>query len=244
VALIALLALVAVTPPALAEGERERATALFRRGSALFSKGKYERALELLEQAKRLYPSHKIEVSIGYTLAELGRLPEAAQSFERFLSDPASLKSPEVVDEVLHKLGRLKRSLSRLKLSGHAPADTISIDGAPAPSPLPSPLYLRPGGHRLAVVRGGQTILEQSLTLDAGELRLLTVGEAAPALLTTAPTRARPSARRTTPIYKRWWLWTIGGAVLSAVVIGTVAATSGGSDRLPSGSLGTMDLRK
>ncbi len=232
-------ALLLPQPASAEEDARAQASALFRRGSALFSKGKFEQALELLEKARRLYPSHKIEASIGYTLVELGRQPEAAQSFERFLGDPASLRNPEVVSEVMRKLTLLKRSLSRLNLSGTASGDAIRIDGAPAPVPLPTPLYLRPGEHKVVVQRGERTILEQTLSLEAGELRLLMVSDAPPR------PRARPlAAARRTPLYKRWWLWTIGGVVVSAAVVGAVAATTGGSDRLPTGSLGTMDLRK
>jgi tetratricopeptide (TPR) repeat protein len=219
--------------------ERGQAGALFRQGSELFSKGRYQTALELLERAQRLYPSHKIEVSIGYALEALGRDLEAAQSFERFLRHARSRDNPTVLAEVEGKLRRLRRSLGRLTLDQVAAGETIVLDGAEvARAPLPHPLYLRPGEHRLVVRRGERTRFEQTLALEPGEHRLVIVSEAAPA------ERAR-SAPRKTPLVRRWWLWVaIGGAVLSAAVIGSVAATTGGSDRLPTGSLGTVDMTR
>jgi tetratricopeptide (TPR) repeat protein len=227
-------------PEAARAQDRERANLLFRRGSLLFSRGAYQPALSLLERAQRLYPSHKIEVSIGYTLEQLGRLPEAAASFERYLADPESRTNPRLVSEVEGKLRQLQRSLARLSLSHRARGGVVMVDGKElARTPLPHPLYLAPGAHQVELQRGGRTLFRQTLSLQAGEHRLAIVKDPA--------RRARPRAAgpAATPIYKRWWLWTaVGGALLTAVLVGAIAPSTGGSDRLPTGSLGTIDLMK
>jgi hypothetical protein len=40
----------------------------------------------------------------------------------------------------------------------------------------------------------------------------------------------QPEAR---PFYKRWWPWTIAGAVVAGVVVGTVIGTRGSSTSAP-----------
>jgi len=242
VALLLALLLLGLAPASWAQSARERAKALFRQGSALFSKGDYQGALDRLEQAQRLYPSHKIEVSIGYALELLGRDLEAAERFERFLAAAQGRAAPRIVAEVEQKLRRLKRTLSRLSLNQALPRDLILVDGKEvARAPLAHPIYLRPGRHQLTVLRGERKLLDQALALEPGEHRLAMVVEPEAEVAPAAP-RARPPARRR-PFYKRWWLWTVvGGVVVGAVVVGAVAASSGGSERLPTGSLGTLDL--
>jgi len=43
---------------------------------------------------------------------------------------------------------------------------------------------------------------------------------AATPALTTTPTQPEPSAHASTPLYKRWWLWTIVGAVAAGTAVG------------------------
>ncbi len=45
------------------------------------------------------------------------------------------------------------------------------------------------------------------------------------------------------PFYRTWWFWTTVGVVATGVVASSIAATQGGSDRLPSGEAGQMTLR-
>jgi curli biogenesis system outer membrane secretion channel CsgG len=44
-----------------------------------------------------------------------------------------------------------------------------------------------------------------------------------------------------TPIYKKWWFWTVVGAVAVGGTVGAVAATTGGDDRVATGVDGTFD---
>lgn len=50
----------------------------------------------------------------------------------------------------------------------------------------------------------------------------------APAAAVAAPSVAPPRTRFT-PIYKRWWLWTVIGAVAVGGTVAAIAATAGGS---------------
>ena len=44
------------------------------------------------------------------------------------------------------------------------------------------------------------------------------------------------------PFYKKWWFWTAVGVAATGIVVGGVAASQGGSERLPHGEAGQMTL--
>ncbi len=44
-----------------------------------------------------------------------------------------------------------------------------------------------------------------------------------------------------TPIYKRWWFWSLIGAAVVGGTVGAIAATTGGSSRMPSGPSGEFE---
>ena len=47
---------------------------------------------------------------------------------------------------------------------------------------------------------------------------------------------AKEPVKESTPLYKKWWLWTaVGGGVLAIVVIGVAAGVAGRNPGLPDG---------
>jgi tetratricopeptide (TPR) repeat protein len=63
---------------------------------------------------------------------------------------------------------------------------------------------------------------------------------APPAAVTPPPTET--SAPASKPIYKKWWFWTIIGVAVAGGTVGAIAATTGGSSRMPSGTERFNDL--
>jgi hypothetical protein len=234
--------------PAHAQPEsqrRARAAGLFRRGSELYSAGDFPGALQMLRAAQQIYRSHKVELSIGYTLEKLGQLPEAAEIFARFLQSPLGKTDRARALEVERKLGRLRASLSRISLSCRTSGAVIEIDGGPVGrTPLRHEIYLRPGPHRLSVTHEGRVIYRQELSLRAGESYwgLVDGSGGSGALTPRAVAPSRPAAPP--PFYKRWWFWVaIGGVAVTGAVVGAVVPSVGGSDRLPRQGLGLIDMR-
>ena len=237
-----LLGLVTQTQPAVAqtEAQRHRANELYRRGNARFSSRDFEGALRLLQAAQAIYPSPKIELGIGYALEKVGRLPEAAEVFVRFLRSPLAGVDPDRAAEVERKLVRLRGSLARISLSCGVRGALVALDGRPAgTTPLTREIYVLPGSHELTVTYAGHVIYRRALALQAGEHSWGMVDE-------VSPRRASPPrvpSPQPAPFYKRWWFWAVvGGVAATAAVTGAVAASVGGSDRLPRQNLGTIDM--
>lgn len=247
------LALMLLTIPAAAQQQNARRQAgdLFQLGRGQYERGDYGGALKLFQRAYRLFPSYKIEVSIGYTLEPLSRLPEAAEYYERFLAAPQAQSDARQVRLVRGKLSRLRRRLSRISVRCPVDGAVIQVDGVlAAHTPADRALYLWPGLHQVAVLKDGRMLLQQAMTLERGGQRKIVV-PARPQLDgvpeyggvrrdVTQPPDVRP---RSTPLHKRWWLWAgVGGVVLTAVLVGVLVSTVGRDDRLPTGDLGTIDM--
>lgn len=145
----------------------------------------------------------------------------------------------------------------------------VTLDGDPAdPLPLRHALYHAPGTFTISVQKPGFQPVSRTVTVTAGQLRALEVDliplpqvpadpaagdqptppATAPAGDKAVPPAALPpSSAKTstdipadTPVYKRWWFWTVIGVAVAGAATGAVVATqTGGSDRLPSGELGT-----
>jgi len=227
--------LVALPASVGAQTAREEANALFRRASALYSRGDHAGALELLQQAQQLYPSHKIEVSIGYSLEKLGRLPEAAGCYERFLRSGAD---PALARTVKAKLRAIRESLGMIAIGCATPNAVVVVDGQEVGrTPLAHDVYVFPGPHQVTIRHRGETLLDVTLSLERGERTLAMARE--PRASRALAVAASP------PVYKRWWFWTaIGGAVVTAVLVGAIAPNVGGSDRMPGQDLGLIDMTK
>lgn len=214
-----------------AQTAREEAGALFRRASALYSRGDHAGALELLQQAQQLYPSHKIEVSIGYSLEKLGRLAEAAGCYERFLRSGAD---PALAKTVKAKLRAIRGSLGMIAIGCATPNAVVVVDGQEVGrTPLAHDVYVFPGPHQVTIRHRGEPLLDVTLSLERGERTLAMARE-------PRASRSRPVAA-SAPLYKRWWFWTAIGAVIGGAVAGGVAGYYY-TRPVPSGELGDFRL--
>lgn len=245
--LVVVLVLLTASAVGARSTDRQGALALFRQGHTLYSLRDFAGALGLFQQAHQLYPSYKIDVNIGYCLEELGRLPEAADRYARFVSLRQSRGDSRQVLEVRRKLRRLQRRLGRILVRGPLEGALVRLDGEPAArTPVAHPLHLWPGLHQLLVQKDGRVLLQQAVSLEPGDQREVVV----PGLSTDAIPLYRepaqhlpPPAPPARPLHRRWWLWAgVGGAVVTAVVVGILISTAGRDDRLPTGDLGTIDM--
>ena len=112
----AIVAQLALPAGASASDDKTRAAALFKQGRELERRGDLAGALERYRAAYEQYPSYKIDLNTGIVLQRLGRDPEAADAFERFLHKGRAVSPGHMVRQVANQLSRLRRKLGRLKV--------------------------------------------------------------------------------------------------------------------------------
>ncbi|MCE9577953.1 MAG: hypothetical protein K8W52_32780 [Deltaproteobacteria bacterium] len=133
-AALALIAAFALTSPARADDPvsspaKQAAQALVTDGIALLVDKHYDGALEKFLAAYDEFPSPKILLNIASTLRDMGKLADAANTYQRYLEDPQS--GAERVAEVKQIVNDLDTKLALLVVEVTPPGTEVSIDGGP-----------------------------------------------------------------------------------------------------------------
>lgn len=233
--------------------KREQLRGLVRQASERMQAGDKASAVALLEQARSLRADASLDYNLGIAYAELGRHPQAALAFERFLpaADPTRFL-PERIDDVRRRLAEYHKSLSRLRARFTVPTASpatlylddhvlSSLDGGR----LSEPQWLSPGSYRVRVAGPGLRDYTVSVELRPGEVRELTGEVLAEGSESSflADAQAKAQKQEPLPFYRKPWFWAVigGGA---AVGIGFIAAGAGGAfdHTAPGSDLDPIDL--
>ncbi len=146
---------------------RSLAQALMNEGVHQLKNHGYDQALANFLEAYDKFPSPKILLDIASTLRDMGRLADAANTYQRYLSDPAT--GAERVAEVKGLLIKLDEQLTILTLRVFPRGSDLSIDGGPYAAVGSSLLTrVRPGIH-LVRVRRGTAVTEVNVNGFEGE---------------------------------------------------------------------------
>ncbi|HEY6037353.1 MAG TPA: hypothetical protein VIV58_23895, partial [Kofleriaceae bacterium] len=133
----------------------------------------YDQALANFLEAYNRFPSPKILLNIASTLNDMGRAADAANTYQRYLSDPAT--GAERVAEVKELLIKLDAQLTILTVHVTPHGSEVSIDAGPF-VPVGSSLQtrIRPGTHTIRI-RSGGAINAVDLNSFEGETRDVTL---------------------------------------------------------------------
>lgn len=199
----------------LDERNREPARRLATQASAAFERRDYRRAQALLEEAYRLYPSPKLQYSLGRIYEAQGKVAAAATAYQTFLQRvPATERVPGQAEEVGAALRRLLRRLSRLQVRGPGGAWFL-IDGGERRVLPVDEIWVEPGSHRVTCA-GGDLDVEVKAGGQAAVYLLPAPAPSAPVpLVATAAAAARPG-----PL--RGLKWAALGTGVAGVVAGSV----------------------
>jgi len=169
---------------------RPLAAALMTEGVRQLRAQAYEQALANFLEAYNKFPSPKILLNIGSTLRDMGRLADAANSYQRYLADPAT--GPERIAEVKGLLVKLDEQLTLLTIRVNPKGSDVSIDAGPF-IPVGSTLQtrVRPGLH-LVRVRSADAIGETTVNGFEGEQKDIELIAKAPPPTAPKPTEPPP----------------------------------------------------
>ncbi len=158
----------------------------------------YDQALANFLEAYSKFPSPKILLNVASTLRDMGRLADAANTYQRYLADPKS--GVERVAEVKELLIRLDEQLTILTVRVVPRGSDISIDAGPF-IPVGSTLLtrVRPGIHLVRIRKGDQS---HELTVNGFEGETKEVSAALPVDVPPVPVQVAtpPPTRGPDPV--------------------------------------------
>lgn len=205
-----LVGIVVVSSPTRAQDEsaRREAAELANRGYEKFTRGDYDEAIALFEQAEKLSHSPVILSFIAQSHEKLGRLIEAQQEYARVVNETLEEDAPEDFIKAQRQARRqvpiLERRIPRLvmRISGVPPEQVrVTLDGEVlAAGELGKVLRVNPGSRRVVLEVVGQEPIERTIRaterqLTDVDLLLATrvVEQAIPAYVEPAPTWVPPA---------------------------------------------------
>jgi hypothetical protein len=140
---------------------RPLAAALMAEGVKQLQAQSYDQALANFLEAYAKFPSPKILLDIASTLAEMGRTADAANTYQRYLGDPAT--GPERIAEVKQVLVDLDAKLTLLTVRVTPHGSEVSIDAGP---------FVAVGTALVTRVRPGIHLVRVRNRLATGEITL------------------------------------------------------------------------
>lgn len=211
---------IAVDDPAT----RPLAQALMTEGVKQLQGRAHDQALANFLEAYAKFPSPKILLNIASTLRDMGRLADAANTYQRYLTDPAT--GAERIAEVKELLLKLDEQLTILTVRVVPHGSDISIDGGPF-IPVGSSLVtrVRSGLHLVRIrkadrageltVNGFESenkevtpVLAQAAADPVQPATQPATAPAAPAVIDTRPPELKGGAHQAVPEHVEAWLVT------------------------------------
>jgi hypothetical protein len=216
----------------------------FQRGTAHYNLREYKEAAVEFQAAYRLHP----DAVFLYNLAQSYRLaddPEQALYFYRayLRSSPKAPNKREVDGRIadLEKLMDAKKQAARPPDAtlapamphpqpGNATAPHAAMQAQPVrPVAVARPVTIEPV-RPVAIAPTHPVIVEPAHPVTIEPAQPTTVTPAQPVSVAPAAVATSPAP---TPIYKKWWLWTIVGVAVIGIVVGIAAGVSSGHPSLP-----------
>jgi len=212
----------ALLPAARAQAQKarvEEAKRHYEEGTTAFNLGDYQTAITEYKAAYKLRPEPVLLYNIGQSCRLANDLQQAVFFYRAYLRNATNAPNRHEVEE------RISRLEEQIALQRSPPNNQLPIGGASPPQDpgrAPPPAESAPAAPAAAAASTNAT-----------------------GPLVVAPT---PAGRaKTTPVYKKWWLWTAVGAVAAAGVgVGVGVAMT--QSQLPSTHFGpatvfTLTLR-
>lgn len=168
--------------PATSTADLDAARALADRAMDLYEAGKYQKAIELFEEAEAVYHAPPHVLFLGRAHAKLGKQAAARKHFRSLVREQLPPDAPEPFRQAQRdakaELDALEEGLPQVRIElvgGSADEAQLTIDGEPVPTDaLDAPLRLEPGEHvATASIPGHPEVVERFTLEEGGSLQTI-----------------------------------------------------------------------
>jgi hypothetical protein len=117
-------------------------------------------------------------LNLATAQAQTGAMLNAIESYRRFLQTASAALQRQHGDEARAALADVEASIPRLRIEASITSSEthVILDGLRlSPAELGVPLPIDPGAHHVVLERGTEVLAEESVTLQRGDLRTVTL---------------------------------------------------------------------
>jgi len=137
-------------------------------GLGAYRTGDFNKALNLFEQAKALYPSAQILRMHGYTLLALERWIPSVEAMESSLESTTGALDDADKKDVADQIAKAMTHIGTITITTQVPGAKLSVDEVPSVDlPMAKPLRFLPGKHKFVVSAPDHTDAMQEVDIEA-----------------------------------------------------------------------------
>jgi hypothetical protein len=190
---------------------------------------------ELFARAHALFPNARTLRGLGVADFELRRYVDAVKFLQQALDSDVKALEGNLRQETQTLLTRAQGYVGTLQLRLEPADAALAVDGLRLTPSSAGELVLEVGDHVLECSATGYVSERRAFQIHGGRAEELVVRLASVQLAAGANKSAlgpvsppaplgREDSLSATPVYKRWWLWTIVGVVVAGAAAGTAIA--------------------
>ncbi len=199
-------------------------------GTQLYDENNFRGALVEFQRAYELAPSYKILFNIGQVSMELQDYASAVKAYSRYLAEGGPDVPADRVAQTTAEIDRLKGRVGRITVVTAAGAEVLLDDVAIGFAPLPEPVPVNAGQHKVTVHLTGRDPVSrvydvagrQEITAAVGNTEAPTPTTDPAVKMPSKPEPSRPKSK--TPAYVAIGL--TGGLAITAGVFALVTRTA------------------
>lgn len=163
---------------------QKRAREYYAKGKGAYDKGHYPEALEAFETAYDAKPHPAVLKSIAECHVQLGNMPAAIATLEKFLADPQASGKKEVE----RRLAEIKSLLGTTTFNSTPPGAQIAIDGRLIGETTPATVEVLTGKHEVTFTLDEYEPLVKSVDIQSQAENLVSADFEAEGTRISAPT--------------------------------------------------------
>lgn len=174
--------------------QKRAAQKMFEAADELYESGRYAEAAQAFRASHDLVASPNSRLMVARSLREIGKLAEAYREYVGTVSDAEASggRYPEAQATANAEAAALRSQLAFLVVK-EGKADSLRIGDQSVPLPQSEPIAVEPGSLKLELLAQGRLLLEEEVTLSAGDEHV--VGDAPSSAAARSTNEPKASAK-------------------------------------------------